>query len=336
MSYISLREFGYNFLGPLGCFLSQEIYQNVSNNEKVFFLAREGYFLNNFFSKWLENKGRYLEHDYLTVSRSFLFKIGLINKKTLDISLNCSFSGTVKSLFENRFSLSQDEIHKIFKMDQNKNICLPKDIEYVKKIIYKNEIDIKKIIKPKYDLYSKYLDDKGFFKEEISVVDIGYNGTIQKLLSLLYSKNINGHYLITHKDEKNDIGGLRTNITGYLKTDVKFGDGYVPLDRSIIIESLLTAPVGQLVDIDTDGFKYGRKVTVQSSRQDLDVIFDGGYMLAEEKNRSEYTKKDLETILNSYLINLNIIPKQAMHLFDIDDDISGFGTINALKMWGVL
>lgn len=61
--------------------MSQEIYQNVSNNEKVFFLAREGYFLNKFFSKWLENKGRYLEHDYLTVSRSFLFKIGLINKK---------------------------------------------------------------------------------------------------------------------------------------------------------------------------------------------------------------------------------------------------------------
>ena len=83
----------------------------------------------------------------------------------------------------------------------------------------------------------------------LHLVDLGYSGTIQSLLGILLSKNTHGHYLIASKPGKHVIEGNTAVMQGYLKEDVKMGDGYLPLDRSMFLESLLTAPYGQFRDI---------------------------------------------------------------------------------------
>lgn len=338
MSYVSLKEFGYNFLGPLASYFAGQVVANLENDEKVFFLSREGYFFEQFFNIWMDKFNCKYENSYLLVSRSFLFKIGLLNKETYDLSLNCNFNATINTLFQSRFSMSPDEVAYCFGKNKEDKIILPDDRSKIESLIESNFEKIKEIILPKKELYADYLKKQGFFNaKKISFLDIGYNGTIQKLLVLIFNRNIDGHYLITHGPRYQTVTNEKISIRGYLKSGVKFGDGYKILDKSLIIESMLTAPVGQLVDIDVNGFKFGKKLNIQINRQDMDTIYSGAFSIIDDIKNGNYfySKKDVEMILEKYLDNPNLIPSDTIKLFDIDDDISGNATLNSIIYWGL-
>jgi hypothetical protein len=59
------------------------------------------------------------------------------------------------------------------------------------------------------------------------------------------------------------------------------------------------------------------------------------YCFHTGKHQLAFTSHELELLLNSYMGKPNMIPKCTTHIFDIDDDVTGNGTVNALQFFGL-
>jgi hypothetical protein len=129
---------------------------------------------------------------------------------------------------------------------------------------------------------------------------------------------------------------------GVFKEDVEWSHGYLMLERSLLLESLMTAPHGQVSDIRlrSDGqfdFFYGRTAASQRFFQDLEVVMSGAINAVENGFRSgiEYTVEEVEAIYRAFATPPSALPSGARHLFSLDDDFSGGGVINPLELFGL-
>lgn len=344
-------SFGTSFTGPVLSFFSQHLLNNGSSENTLYFLAREGYWLEKAFKQYLAGSNKKQSSCYLLASRAFLFKLLLSDERSYVYSLKGEFIGTFYDLMRTRFLLSDSEIKTIFSDDAtNTHIDLSLNKSDVVKILSQNSNAINTIIEPTKQAYLAYLESINVTSQQtLHLVDLGYSGTIQSLLGILLNKNTHGHYLIASNPGEHVIEGKTAVMRGYLKESVKIGDGYLPLDRSMFFESLLTAPFGQFRDIrfntlnkDTKTLKqfdfyYGRKVASQRYFYILEQVMAGALMFCEHagKNNIEFTATELEQLLIPFLSKSNMIPHAVRHIFDIDDDVTGNGTVNAIQFFGL-
>lgn len=345
MAIESLQQLGAVFLSPTLTFFNQQLCKQQLD-QPLFFLAREGYWLEKSFSAYSEIRGCASQARYMLVSRAFLFKLGLLHPKTYDYSLNFTFSGELYELMRTRFMLSDVSIKRVFtEKEQRKKWLLPQDLNKLAVLLKQKIPALTPIISPSSDAYRDYLQGLGFFDfDTIHLVDIGYSGTIQTLLTLMFKKNTHGHYLIASKPGQHKIGEQTATMTGYLKEGVKLGQGYLPLDRSMFLEALLTAPVGQFQDIrhnplpDRDfDFYYGRKVTTQHNFHLVQEIANGAIQQVKQyaQNQVSFRVEDVEQIYTQFVTKKGMLPRHSWPLFTIDDDISSEGTVNGLDFFGL-
>ncbi|WP_282167764.1 HAD family hydrolase [Shewanella japonica] len=340
-------HFGATFAGPILSFFSDKLatYAKASN-EKLFFLAREGYWLEQAFSEHCLAQNMTADSEYLLVSRAFMFKVMLDDPRSYPYSLDFSFDGTLKELLRTRFMLSNASVSNFFtESELNKNIKLPIDIDEVGALLKAQHSKLSEMIAPTKTAYIAYLDGLGMFElDQLHLVDVGYSGTIQKLMTLFLDKPTMGHYLMASKPGIFELGNRKAKMVGYLKEGKKMGEGYTPLDRSMFLEAILTAPQGQFQDIRvnklTDNhfdFYFGRKVTAQRDFHDLAQIMEGAiaFVATASKNAIKYSESEVESMLTQYLEKPNMIPSSSHHLFTIDDDVTGNGTVNALQFFGL-
>lgn len=348
MTIQSLQQLGASILSPLLSFFESQLLAdaNKQGNKPLFFLAREGYWLEKAYQSYCEAKGEKVDSRYLLVSRAFLFKIGLLEPKTFSYSLNFNFSGTLYDLMRTRFMLSDVSIRKAFTDKQyQQKVLLPADRRQVSQLLEANIEVLKPIIRESFDAYKAYLDSLGFFDQNIvNIVDIGYSGTIQKLLGLIFNKDIDGHYLIASNPGIQDLENSRLNMTGYLKENVSMGGGYLPLDRSMFLEALLTSPDGQFQDIRFSplphcqfDFYYGRKVESQNRFYLIEQIMRGAIsqMVKYAKDDIEFTSSEVEALYSAFVSKKGMFPREIWSLFCLDDDTANEGTINGLDFFGL-
>ena len=339
-------NFGSTFLGPVLSFFSQKLLENHSKNTPLYFLAREGYWLQKAYQRYLCGANEQRKSYYLLASRAFLFKLLLSDKRSYAYSLKGGFCGSFYNLMRTRFLLSDSEINTIFSQSViNTHIDLDTDKKKVSDFLNDSHELINVIIAPIKEAYLAYLASIEITDQStLHLVDLGYSGTIQSLLGILLSKNTHGHYLIASKPGKRVIEGNTAIMKGYLKEGVNIGDGYLPLDRSLFLESLLTAPFGQFRNIkfntlDNTKFDmyYGRKVAAQRYFYILEQVMAGAMNVCEHsaQHAVSFTNTELEVLLESYLTKPNMIPHSVRHIFDIDDDVAGNGTVNAIQFFGL-
>lgn len=344
---VRYSAFGKTFMGPMLSFLSNALEKNTPTNQPLYFLAREGYWLERAYREHL--KGANIERDsrYLLVSRAFLFKIMIGNDHSYAYSLKSNFQSSFYHLMRTRFLLSDREIKSIFSADVYKrDVSLPADKKRVIEELNKSKLKIEATIGPIKQAYLEYLDTLQVTKQSVlHLVDLGYSGTIQSLLGLLLNKDTHGHYLIASNPGEHSIGKNKATMVGYLKEGVKMGEGYLPLDRSMFLESLLTSPLGQFRSIRSNilssevfDFYYGRKVTAQRQFYELEQIMVGATQLCFHNglHNIQFSAEEIEKLLNSFVGKPNMVPRIAHHLFDIDDDVTGNGTVNALQFFGLV
>ena len=346
MAIQSLKHTGTVMLAPMLTYFTQNIYNNTKHGDSIFFLAREGYWLQNAFERFLQQKQGERNAKYLLTSRAFLFKIGLLEPKTYQYSLNFNYSGSVYNLMRNRFMLSDVSIRQAFtQKEQERIIALPKDIDKVSSMIQRRITPLTPIIEQIRNAYRDYLTDLGYFNQPVShVVDIGYSGTIQTLLTLIFNHSSYGHYLIASKPGKHQVGQHTIKMKGYLKEDVKLGEGYIPLDRSMFLESLLTAPQGQFQDIRYSPlpstkyeFFYGRKISSQHNFHLLEQIcYSAIECMADYiKNDINFTQQEVEQIYTTFVTKRGLFPRTSWPVFALDDDIADEGTVSPLDFFGL-
>ncbi|MDO6617646.1 HAD family hydrolase [Shewanella sp. 6_MG-2023] len=340
-------HFGATFIGPLLSFFSNKLATySQQKNDKLFFLAREGYWLQQAYSEHCSSQEITPNSEYLLVSRAFMFKVMLDDPRSYAYSLDFSFDGSLKELLRTRFMLSNATVSSFFtEKELNKVISLPNDIADVETLLTTQQSKLSQIIAPTKRAYLAYLAELGMFElETINFVDVGYSGTIQKLMTILLDKPTIGHYLIASKPGAIKVENRQANMIGYLKEGKKMGEGYTPLDRSMFLEAILTAPQGQFQDIRINqingkgyDFYFGRKVSAQKHFHDLTQIMNGAisFVSTASKNAIEYRHDEVEKLLTQYVEKPNMIPRSSHHLFAIDDDVTGNGTVDALQFFGL-
>ena len=347
-AYTSL---GSSFLGGVLSSFTKELVLSELNIETLFFLAREGYWLERAFKRFCKGCSIKAQSEYLLASRAFLFKLLLDDERSFAYSLKSGFKGTFSELLQSRFILNHDEITRTFSpVLLAKIIDLETDKQSVIDIFNAHKAELKTLLSPTKKAYLAYLEQLGVTKQQtLHIVDLGYSGTIQSLLGILLNKNTYGHYLIASNPGVHSVEGFTATMKGYLKEGVKIGEGYLPLDRSMFLESLLTSPNGQFRDIRFNTFNksgnnlkqfdfyYGRKVASQKYFYILEQVMAGAldYVEHAAKHNITFTKSELEMLLNSYLSKPHMIPHSIAHIFDIDDDVTGNGTVNALQFFGL-
>ena len=343
-SSIALREFGYSYLSPLLSHYFRNVVSTLNDNYIPVCLAREGYLLKNALH-CLQNEvliKSSVQPLYLKVSRTLLFKSLLGSDSNCPELYESSFSGTFATFLSGRCGMTASFVKsQLSSQDANKCISLPRDTEIAQRLInkYKKQI-IKETSNTKVALLN-YFKSLGLFDnpETPMFLDLGYSGTIQKLLTRLLDRDTHGIYVISSCPGSFPVGDKFAVMKGTLKENVKLGDGYIPLERSLFLECLLTSPHGQMLDIleieqGNFEFLYGPAAGAQRFAHSLKELHEGAIqgILDHFRNGIEWSVDEIELLSSVQTTNAWLIPRLIQHLFTVDDSTSGNSLINPLRM----
>jgi hypothetical protein len=346
----SLYEFGYNFLGPLCSeyFFSLQEYQEKHDIDFVGFLAREGYLFERIYQSLLNRSLiRKYNNAYVNASRTFLFRISIADPLTWQWSLGHGFEGSLQKLLVARFGFTLEQVMAVFSEETlQTDWQLPQQRENLENLFEQHIADLDDLVSGSKKAYLSYLASIGISSNRsVLLLDVGYSGTIQKLLSRLLLADINGLYFIATKKGRHQVGDNVASMSSVFKSGVKMGDGHTMLDRSLFLESLLTSPNGQFVDLTlerTNGeegysFFYSRRAYTQQSFHELNVVFDGAQQAVVDafKNKVRYTVSEIDMFYEQYVRKRNMLPRASWPLFDVDDAISGNANVDPLSFFGL-
>lgn len=337
-SIYDLKQLGASLYAPVIYSFLIEMKAYIKSNEidTLYFLSREGYFLKKIYdfasSLGVVPKVKTVE---LMVSRAYMFRLLFSSRKDLDLALSSDFKGSLSYFLRSRFCQSQQEISGLgFTEDElNREINLPENKIYLAELLSKN---VSASIEPSNDelrTYIKYLKSVGFMSSKTpTVVDLGYAGTIQKALSLLTDKPVDGYYLLNSNKYNNlHVGDKECKFYGAFQNGRTFNDGEPMMDKSLILEGLLTAPYAQLKKIrELDGdfqFIRGEDAGAQENFYYLEAIVKGIFEFIEDvgliKNNTNLIR-DVKYVFDNETSSKN----DFFELLELDDSVSGFGFIN--------
>lgn len=343
-----LHEFGYNFLGPICSeyFVSLNQIIELTKPTLLCFLAREGYLFEKSYqslcANQLINKS---DSAYVYASRTFLFRISIGDRYTWQWSLGHGFEGRFQKLLTARFGFTLEQINTVFSDDElAQEVSLPEQTKTVEILLENHLAKLSALVAQSRTNYLDYLQSLGLTAESRPLfLDVGYSGTIQKLITRLLSVNTSGLYFITTASGDYPVNGYIASMQNVFKSGVKMGDGYTMLDRSLFLESLLTSPNGQFIDIrknridNSFNFMFGRKAYAQSHFHELSIVHDGAVdaVVTAFKHNIRYSIIEVEALYEQFARKRNMIPRAAWPLFDVDDAISGNGNVDPLSFFGL-
>lgn len=339
--FTSIKEFGYNFLGPLLHTYFAAVGKLVSTKRfHTYHLAREGYHLKSAFESLFGSSNS----TYLYVSRTFLFRIMITDEYSWRHSLKHGFEGPLRNFLISRFGFNSVEADKLLEnIDGSKHIVLPDQMDEVATFLRERLDSLAALVAHSKQAYMIYLDEIGLLKSELTplFLDLGYSGTIQQLLTRLIQRNTEGCYFITTKDGDHQVDDCVATMHFVFNTQVKMGSGYTLLDRSMFLESLLTAPQGQFTDIryiaGSRQLFFGKRSFTQNHPKKLETVFDGALEAIHDFNRDavSFSISETEDLFKVFVTKRNTLPSATWGLFEFDDAISGFGTVNSLQFFGL-
>ena len=241
LSFDNLYDFGYTTMGPLLSYFTQRLVeQNKDTNERLLLLSREGYMLEKLIKTYEKSRGlEPVDARYFLTSRRACAVPALENDEDLRELLSQNYEGSLSNLLSERLGLTLHE------EDQDVSITYDTPTEEIMKLVepYKEELFAR--VAEEKNAYLVYAKDLIADAKEVSVVDVGFSGTIQYFLMKLTGRNIGGHYLCLHNNKPKRIGGTAEAIYE-IKNPDKIKDSKL-LEYQLFLENALSAPYGQLI-----------------------------------------------------------------------------------------
>ncbi|WP_251978358.1 hypothetical protein [Salinicola avicenniae] len=342
----ALHEFGATFLGPALHVYAESI-EAESNGHLPVCLAREGWCFHRLLSRLQRESSIDLENTpvYLRVSRTLLFRAMLGSPVIMPMALSNEFAGSILDLMRKRFGLQLHEIFSALPIELLRFNCeLPKDQALVYEWLSPHLKALESLVSPTRKALIAYLRRSGLMDEEKRplMLDLGYSGTIQKILTHVLERDTAGLYFIATKPGETEVGDHQALLKGVFHEGVGWRSGCTMLDRSLLFECLLTAPHGQMVDIRQKSsgefeYFYGREAATQRHFQDLKTVFDGAidHVIRCRHHGVTYSRTDVQDLYEVFATKPNCIPHDVWHLFSVDDDITGNGIVNPMQMFAI-
>ncbi len=311
---------------PLACFLRWLI--NNKDDSLLLFVTREGYIFQPMYLSYCKTADIEPQKNCLFyTSRQAVSRAYVTGEQEFDDLLELDYKGYLDKFIETRCNFS--DVSSEYK---NIKIELPKQKDFVKEktMPYLDKIfETSRLLK---SVYLKYIDDccREADTENLTIVDIGYSGTTQFLLSNMSCKKIAGKYFMTSaKMYPEKIGCSYSSL-------FEIEDGVHPIYENLnFLEATLQVPYGQLICLkqDEDGnyitecnnAKQTSPNISKAQKSFLDFTNEDSKwfkLLGSNFNYSVSLTEDIWVALIYY----NLLPEELIDDFVLDDDFLGNNT----------
>ena len=236
---------------------------------KVYFFARDGFFLQKLFDNLVIKLGQNIKSYYLMISRSFITYLQCLKA---DGSLEeINFQGTYRDLLYYRYNILLDD------NDVDADKFVDTSVESVN-ILLRNYISvITEEVSLQRKLYTEYLMSLAFFNsQENVIVDPSYNGTTQYYLEKLTGVKLKGYYCYCNTSVNNQYynAGDENMVSLYHQKNVE-DDSYLFKYNIFFEASIMVAPHGSLLKLTNDSFAFTPIGNTQKKFDTKIATFDG-------------------------------------------------------------
>jgi len=347
LSTTALKDFGYYYLSPLLSHYFQAVVQRLGPDTRVVCLAREGYLFRKVLlalaSEGLISLGQ--DPLYLQVSRVVLHKALFSEADILANLLKAKFQGSFGRLLTGRFGLPASLVDETLPAwEKNSRINLPDEAQDALTLILRRLDTLAAETKATRSGLDHYFSQCGLRthggSERLLLLDLGYSGTIQKLLTRMLARDTEGLYIMASSPGRHKIGDHWATMDGTLATGHEIGSGFTPLDRSLFYECLITAPHGQVLDVlpgtgSDCHFVYGGAAAGQRYLHSMEALHSGAVQGVVENFRHgvQWSTSELLAMADINLTKSWAIPGSVRLLFSTDDSISGNGFVSPLQLY---
>jgi predicted HAD superfamily hydrolase len=244
-------EYGINVLGPaFSTFILGITEQmNVIKPDKILFLARDGYIFHKMFEKWFnleKPKNIACKWEYIYTSRTVVASASIADGLSVANAKIALYNPKQQGLLSilKTFGLKPEDFVEKAKVHGISNIEEPiHDFEDKRLKNFLDDKDVQVMItasgRKAKELMEIYLEQLGFFtSKRVALVDIGWNGTIQKFLNTCFSQRtdlpeIHGWYFAFSPQIHGDL----EKSTGFLMSGNSINNyDRAPLDYEEIFE----------------------------------------------------------------------------------------------------
>lgn len=225
--------------GPLFLAFCEYIHKTSRDNTKLLFLAREGYFFQKLYKKYCQEFGYEERENYYFLTSRRATSVAQI-ETYLDAKelLKTNFDGKMAALFLERYGLTISE------EEGNEPVKLPRDMGKAILVLKKHAAELLDKAQDEKAHYLRYIKQeigKEIDWDQVTVVDLGYAGTIQSYLMKIVEHPMDGCYMVTDYHMKPE-NGYGTSRGLYSFWESKRFD-----DNKLFLESVAAAPHGQVI-----------------------------------------------------------------------------------------
>lgn len=200
--------FGYQNLGPLMYGFCEYLKNNLKKDNNLIFLSREGKFINQCFNHFCNKEDNY-NNKYMYISRKSIATAVIEEFDSFEkfISSQSIAQNETVNLFLKRINLLDNKEVLNFLSKENINLNDSFYQKNVQKFFQENFNMLKKHNEKNNKNLKEYLKEFNINNKTI-LIDIGWNGTMQDLLSSLFKKesiDFKGYYLGVRKNKKTEL-----------------------------------------------------------------------------------------------------------------------------------
>lgn len=326
-SVSNLYEYGYSIIGPVLFEYMIWLIQSLKNEKKasLLFLAREGYYFQKMYNL-IKNRCqcsylKEIDDVYFLTSRRCVSVACIETREDIYNILDIEYYGDIKSLMKTRFNLEirEKNFEVVIKPDGKGNK------QDVIRILEKYENKILEIAAKERKNYLKYIKKNVKNLDNMIVVDLGYSGTIQMLLSKLLDKKISGKYLVVKNQPKPLSLGCKVESC---YNEIINNSAHPLYKNSLLLEFFLTAPYGQLQYFDDQmNPHYVTEKLLEEKLKYLNEIYKGVEtlfndlidLLGDNIERYNFDKEMIVKNFEGFLNECNYFLSKNRKIFEFED-----------------
>jgi len=336
-------SFGYTALAPFFYMFINSVYQKFSD-KRIFFLARDGYFMEKAFEHFVETKALKPagKVEYLQISRRAMLGAVLKTKENLaNMILNLgNYEGMFSAMIYSRVGL--DKKFLIESGIEDFKIENEEGLEKAYELLVAHIELINVHAKDEHEAYLNYLQSIGFFEEhEDILIDLGYSGTIQNYLHQLSGEKLVGEYFVTTKKVSN-IEDENNILQGYFADKIDPADNTnIVYKYALVLEAFLTSDKGQLICFKEEAGQvqpqYKEKSeSIKIQEQMMEGIRD--YITALSIVPAEFVEIDndrlkaISLFSYEYMIKNRLLDTDVLSILHLEDEFTGNKALNIMNI----
>ena len=314
----SLEDTIEGLIAPLLLKYMDYLHNTSRENSVLLFLSREGYFLQKLYQYYCRVfEKEELKNVYFLTSRRATSVAQIASYKDAKELLATEYSGMLSTLLIERFGLSD------ITLKEDYEVKLPSETyRVIPELGSQAEKILENALREK-STYQKYMDQllgPNFDWSCVTLVDVGYSGTIQYYLMKILNQRLDGCYLATAYFMKPD------RLDGTYRSLYNFWKSKMFEKTQLFLEAVTAAPHGQVVNFYEENNTVKANLKTESTVYGKNAEKMQAYVYSYFKNMSGWFKeldfhisKELAETIFFEILRPGILGKECRGMFRVND-----------------